>query len=64
MLAYFRGEPGWFDQLVSQHGVQVAMAQPGGALDRYLRARASQPGGWQLIAQTPSGALFRRGSAP
>jgi hypothetical protein len=55
MLAYFRGEPGWFEDLARRHDVRLAISQPGTELDRYLRA-----GNWQEIARAPAGALFRR----
>jgi hypothetical protein len=59
MLAYFQGEPAWFEDIARKHDVRLAISQPGTELDRYLRG-----GGWREVARDPAGALFQRDHPP
>ena len=56
MLAYFGADAAWFRGQALRHDARLAMAEPGGALHRYLQQETS----WKQVASTSAAVLFHR----
>jgi hypothetical protein len=60
MMASFRAEPGWLEDLTDRHDVRIALAEPGTPLAAYLDSARARARGWTEVAASPAAVLFRR----